>query len=80
MNKQVTFGHILTILGIIVLPLIIWGINVERRFERVIINTAEIEVLKVNQTKFRGIIQNNHLQIMGQLHLIELQLKDKKDR
>ena len=80
MNKQVTFGHILTFLGIIVIPLIIWGNSIETRFERVIVNSNEIEDLKIESKNADVTIQNNHIEIMQQLHNIELQLKDKKDR
>ena len=80
MNKQVTFGHILTILSVIVIPLMVWGVNVERRFEHVLENTKEIEVLKDYSIKASEKTQLNHDEVMGQLHNIELQLKDKKDR
>ncbi|MCP4083254.1 MAG: hypothetical protein GY743_23790 [Planctomycetaceae bacterium] len=80
MGKQITFGHILTILGIIIIPLIIWGINVEKRFVKVIENTQDIEVLKVDYKSSSKAIQRNHNEVMYGLHKIELQLKDKKDR
>jgi len=80
MNKQVTFGHILTILSIIVIPLMVWGVNVERRFEQVIYNANDIESITIELNGSRDDIQTNHLEVMKQLHNIELQLKDKKDR
>jgi len=80
MNKQVTFGHILTILSIIVIPLMVWGVNVERRFEQVIDNANDIESITIELNGSRDDIQTNHLEVMKQLHNIELQLKDKKDR
>lgn len=80
MNKQVTFGHILTILAVIVIPLMVWGVNVERRFEHVIDNSKEIQTLKEYTLKSSEKTQLNHDEVMGQLHNIELQLKDKKDR
>lgn len=80
MKNNVNFGHILTILAIIVIPLIIWAVNVEKRFEQVLTNAKEIEVLKTNQKEQRSENQNNHDEVMTQLHQIELQLKDKKDR
>jgi len=80
MNKQVNFGHILGLLSVIVIPLLIWGINVERRFEHVIINTKDINtvtgIILSNQKR----IQDNHDEVMTGLHIIELQVKDKKDR
>ena len=80
MKKQVTFGHILTILAIIIIPLMVWGINVERRFEQVIDNTTEIKELKTEKKEMNNIISENHEEVMNGLHNIELQLKDKKDR
>jgi len=80
MNKQVNFGHILGLLSVFVIPLLIWGINVERRFEHVIINTKDINtvtgIILSNQKR----IQDNHDEVMTGLHIIELQVKDKKDR
>ena len=80
MNKQVNFGHILALLSIIVIPLLIWGVNVERRFEHVKANTEDIniitEIILTNQKR----IQANHDEVMKGLHIIELQVKDKKDR
>ncbi len=80
MNKQVTFGHILTILTIIIIPLMIWGVNVERRFEKVIQNTSNIKSLEMYSKDSEETIQKYHIEVMEQLHNIELQLKDKKDR
>ena len=80
MNKQVTFSHILTILAIIVIPLMIWGVNVEKRFEKVIENTSDINTLQMYSKDSEKTIQKNHIEVMKQLHNIELQLKDKKNR
>lgn len=80
MEKNVTFNHILTIMGLIIIPLFIWGVNVERRFERVIDNSEEIYNLKINSVEAFKSINNNHLEVMQQLHNIELGLKDKANR
>lgn len=80
MNKQPTFGQIATLLSMIVIPLIIWGVNVERRFETVIDNKQEIQALKVNFGNLIHDMNDNHEEEMKKLHLIELQLKDKKNR
>lgn len=80
MSKQITFGHILTILSIIIIPMIIWGVNVEKRFEKVISNTEDIKVLQERANSSAITIQNNHKEVMMGLHNIELQLKDKKNR
>lgn len=80
MNKTVTFGHILTILAIIIIPLFIWGINVEVKLEQVNDNSEDIVELKKDSKLTNIIMQKNHIEVMKQLHNIELQVKDKKDR
>lgn len=80
MDKQPTFGQIATLLSIIVIPLMIWGVNVERRFETVIKNSEEIKALKTTLNNYIRDSNENHIEIMEQLHNIELQLKDKKNR
>lgn len=80
MNRQVTFGHILTILSVIVIPLLIWGVSIETRFKQVIQNSKDIEVVTFDLNQSHEKIEQNHLEIMLQLHNIELQLKDKKNR
>ena len=84
MNKQITFGHILTILSIIVIPLIVWGVNVEVRNKAqnsaILNNKEDITEVKRDTKVMVGLIQMNHDETMKGLHNIELQLKDKKDR
>lgn len=80
MKRQVTFGHILTILSIIIIPLMVWGVNVERRFEQVISNTEDIKKLENNSGDLMSLILENHKETMEGIHSLELQLKDKKDR
>lgn len=80
MSKQVTFGHILTIMGLIIVPLLIWGVNVERRFEHVINNSNEIETLKIKSIDVEATSLKRHLEVKEMLHDIQLKLKDKKDR
>lgn len=80
MNKQVTFGHVLSILAILVFPLIIWGVSIETRFKQVIENTKDIDAVTIDLNSNHQKVETNHLEIMVQLHNIELQLKDKKDR
>ena len=84
MNKQVTFSHILTILAIIVIPLMVWGINVEVRNNeqdsKIFNNKEDISEVKKDTKIMVGLIQMNHDETMKGLHNIELQLKDKEDR
>ena len=80
MKNQVTFGHILTVLAIIIIPLILWGINVENRFEQVNFNTKEIQKGRIDFKEYQKENENNYDLILDKLHSIELMLKDKKDR
>jgi len=80
MKNQVTFGHVLTVLAIIVLPLLLWGINVEKRLEKVINNSEEIKLLKTELKDSKKSNQDNFDEVLEKLHNIELVLKDKKDR
>ena len=80
MKNQVTFGHLLALLIGIIIPIIIWGSNVERRFEQVIHNTEDIEVLKNDLKETSKTNQENFDKVFEYLHNIELELKDKKDR
>jgi hypothetical protein len=84
MNKQVTFGHILSFLAIIIIPLLIWGVNLEVRDSRqdkdIFNNKEDITEIKEDTRIMVELIQMNHNETMKGLHNIELQLKDKKDR
>ena len=62
------------------LPLMVWGVNVEKRFEQVIDNTGDVKELRMDSKATKRTIQQNHNEVMGGLHNIQLQLKDKKDR
>ena len=87
MRKQVTFGHILTILSIIIVPLFVWGVNVERRFEKVITNSedvqqneASIKEIQTQLSKKEESDNANFILVLEKLHDIELQMKDKQNR
>ena len=80
MKNQVTFGHLIALLVGIILPVIIWGANVERRFEQVIHNTQDIELLKKDLKEASNKNQENFDKVFEYLHNIELELKDKKDK
>ena len=86
-KEPVTFGNILTILGIIIIPLIIWGVSIERRFEIVIQNTKEIQSVKTRMGDLETAdkenikkIEENYKQLYDILVDIRLELKDKLNR
>lgn len=80
MNKEVTFGHVMALLSILVVPLIIWGVNVETRLERNKTDREDIRYLKENQSRTYDIINKNQLELMSELSEIRIQLKDKENR
>ena len=79
-EQQVTFGHILTILAVLIIPLVIWGATIESRFEQVKTNKTNIEKLERVDTDSAIERKKNHEEVMDLLHRIELQLKDKQDK
>ena len=80
MKNQVTFGHIMAILSIIILPSLGWGIRVEKGLDQGDTNSLDIIELKKERKEDSKQNQMNHAEVMDKLHLIELGLKDKKDR
>ncbi len=71
MNKQVTFGHILTILVMIIIPTLIWTKNVEVRFGNVIQNKKEINLnyryikdLEKEDDEIKDQIQKNQIEVI----------------
>jgi hypothetical protein len=80
MNKEVTFGHVLTIFSIIVIPLLIWGVNVEVSIERFNSYKEDIIYLRESQNRTYEIINKNQIEILNKLQEMELQLKDKENR
>lgn len=80
MNKEVTFGHVMALLSILVIPLIIWGVNVETRLERNKMDREDIKYLKENQSRTYEVIHNNQLELMNELGEIRVELKDKENR
>ena len=73
MNKQVTFGHILTILVMIIIPILIWSKNVEVRFSQVVQNTKtmnenslQIKDLEQSDNDFKDLIHSNQIEVMNE--------------
>lgn len=80
MKNQVTFGHLLTIVSILVIPLIVWGVNVESRFQQVIYNKESVQENTINIKSVNIQMQENHEEQMKATHRIELLLTDKVDK
>ena len=73
MSKQVTFGHILTILVMIIIPILIWSKNVEVRFSQVVQNTKtmnenslQIKDLEQSDNDFKDLIHSNQIEVMNE--------------
>ena len=79
-EQQVTFGHILTILAVLIIPLVIWGATIESRFEQVKTNKESIKKLEKEDTKNVDKAEINHKEIMELLHKIELKVENKLDK
>jgi len=74
--NKVTFGHLLTILAIILIPLLVWGVSIENRFEQVIDNTEDIKDLEKEDKSLEDTIDTNHIEIMKVL--LEIQIEQAK--
>lgn len=85
----------LSLLAVVVIPLSIWGVSVEKKFvgtkkdittnsKAILFQKVELDnVEKEFKSKVRflnGVQEKNHKEVMTGLHNIQLQLKDKKDR
>lgn len=80
LENKVTFGHAITLLSVLVIPLIIWGVRVENRFTTVEQNRKELDEIK---TDIKEVIHNqdsNYKKLYDLMVDIKLQLKDKADR
>tara|TARA_R110000851_G_scaffold313248_1_gene474785 strand:+ start:534 stop:776 length:243 start_codon:yes stop_codon:yes gene_type:complete len=80
MKNQVNFSHLIAVIVGILIPVVIWGVSVETRFEKVYNNSNDIVVVKSDLKELSKNNQNNFNKILAKLHSIELSLKDKKDR
>ena len=78
--NKVTFGHLLTILAIILIPLLVWGVSIENRFEQVTHNTTHIQELTKEDKRSAIKQENQYDEVIQLLNDIKLQLKDKKDK
>ena len=80
MKNQVTFSHVLVIMSIIVIPLLLWGVNVEIDLGKVKGNTKDIIENRAEIKDIKKQTNDKFDKILQELQDIKLQLKDKKDR
>ena len=80
MKNQVNFSHLIAVIVGILIPVGIWGVSVETRFEKMYNNSEDIVVLKSDLREISKNNQKNFDKVLNKLHTIELSVKDKKDR
>lgn len=80
MKNQVNFSHLIALIVGILMPVLIWGVSVENRLDKVYSNTDDIIVLKSDLRELSKNNQINFDKVLNKLHTIELSVKDKKDR
>lgn len=87
LENFINSGVILAIISVIIIPLIIWGVTVEKRLEKVEYNHKEISDIKVEVNSIKQHIndnktvnQTNFDKVMDKLHKIELSVQNKKDK
>ena len=80
MKNQVNFSHLIAVIVGILIPVGIWGVSVETRFEKTYNNSKDIVVLKLDLREISKNNQKNFDKVLNKLHTIELSVKDKKDR
>ncbi len=87
MKNQVTFGHFVTIMSVIIIPAIAWVVTAEKRFQQTLKNEQEIEKVKIEmkeQVRRQEIkdekLQESYNKIMEGIYELKLELKDKQDR
>ena len=71
--NKVTFGHLLTVLAVILIPLLVWGVSIENRFEQVIDNTADIQEIKQTDKELETQMDKNHSEVMKVLLEIKVE-------
>ena len=84
MERQMNLGHIIALVVGILIPLLVWGVYVERALEKTKVditnNKNEIIYLKTSHEKLRDLIINNHDETIRAIHKVDLKLKDKANR
>ena len=77
-------GHVISLVIGIFIPIIVWGVYVERALEKTKIditnNRTDIDYLKISHEKLRDLIIDNHDETIRAIHAVDLKLKDKANR
>ena len=81
-KNQVTFGHLLTIVSIIILPILYYGAVVDRHMEQsksmmkdLIKLQQEVKILRADDKEYQNKTNLDYMNIIEKLHNIELKLK-----
>lgn len=78
LKNIVTFGHLLAIMSILVIPLLVWGNKIEKHMTssnlRNDILEKELEELKQHSVDYQKKTNNDYLTILDKLHAIDLKI------
>ena len=82
MKNTVTFGHILSLLAIIVIPLLIWGANVEMRSsdnsKSIIDIKADVGNLEIKGDQMKDLIQKNQIEVIQGISELKVLIEKNK--
>ena len=81
LKNGVTFGHLLAIMSILVIPLLIWGIKIERHLENskvrdnaILLLERDLDKLRLSGDEYQKKTNNDYLNILEKLHSIDLKV------
>ena len=81
LNNSVNFNHLLAVMSILVIPLLIWGIKIERHLENskvsdnaILLLEKDINRLRYNSDEYQKKTNNDYLNILEKLHSIDLKV------
>ena len=78
LKNMVSFGHLLAIMSILVIPLLIWGNKIEKHMESSALRDnrleEELDKLKDQYIDYQKKTNNDYLNILEKLHAIDLKI------
>ena len=81
MKNQVTFGHLLTVVSILIIPLLLWGVSVEKhmtnsvqRDKEILMLQREVEKMQTEARDYQRKSNNDYFNILEKLHSIDLKV------
>lgn len=80
LESNITLSGILQLLGVLIIPLVIWGMTIERRFEKVLDNSSELLKHERAIESIKKVNESNYKALFDIMVDIKLELKDKANR